>query len=458
MRFVSLFFCTTDKNIPTDLWPPTLKISELESLEDFLVDASSGDSAARTIVVIIHKENEQYPTSSEVLRKVHPSLKMHSNVWLILIEWSEIDQFYSLVLGESLSFELEDIIESAFTESGRLNNGAKLSFIDRRVSIIDLESDGEPPIAKCLKSTVSQVLRYLEGRFPYTLDCRHVEFSMSTVGLKVSSHQVLLNRTELRSTKIAERVALSNTYLVSSASSPNGAVEVATAKTWYEVEEKFRGWRQGHVNVNAAIDLQKMGLQHKIRDIMDVLERRKSAEKLTSDEVDFARFSSLLGSGAGGKGKEKVGDLRLPRRKYPTAGSLATTKILVAVKAVEQVPDGTYYFNQDQYRIEKLMCDYGLEDIARNAGYEAKIMNCAFAVLFVADLSRLGAKYHERAGRLALLEIGHLAQNLIVLGTALRLTVCPISGFDELRVAKELGFRGPFLHTPYLLLFADEGG
>ena len=55
-----------------------------------------------------------------------------------------------------------------------------------------------------------------------------------------------------------------------------------------------------------------------------------------------------------------------------------------------------------------------------------------------ADLARLGHKYGARSARFALLEAGHIMQNLCLVGASVSLPVLPLGGFFEEPIARRL--------------------
>ena len=63
----------------------------------------------------------------------------------------------------------------------------------------------------------------------------------------------------------------------------------------------------------------------------------------------------------------------------------------------------------------------------------------AALVVLAGNLERLGAKYGERAGRFALLEAGHIMQNLCLVGWSTSRPVLPLGGFFERELHKALG-------------------
>lgn len=80
-------------------------------------------------------------------------------------------------------------------------------------------------------------------------------------------------------------------------------------------------------------------------------------------------------------------------------------------------------------------------------------IGAARAVLVLtADLGAATAVHGARGYRYALLEAGHLAQNLLLLATAADLPACPVAGFADAWLARELGLTGDELPTYAVVL------
>ncbi len=76
---------------------------------------------------------------------------------------------------------------------------------------------------------------------------------------------------------------------------------------------------------------------------------------------------------------------------------------------------------------------------------------CNAVVYFTVILQRLRWRYQERAYRYALLEAGHLAQNLYLAATSLGMGVCAVGAFLDDEVNAMLGVDGKEEAAVYML-------
>ena len=80
------------------------------------------------------------------------------------------------------------------------------------------------------------------------------------------------------------------------------------------------------------------------------------------------------------------------------------------------------------------------------------VEGAAFFVLLFLDFTRLSlSKYGKKAYRLALLEAGHLAQNVLLAASAFGLATLPVCGFDDEGISRTAGLRYPEQPVVYAL-------
>jgi SagB-type dehydrogenase family enzyme len=82
-------------------------------------------------------------------------------------------------------------------------------------------------------------------------------------------------------------------------------------------------------------------------------------------------------------------------------------------------------------------------------------MTASVALAISACFERQRIKYGERTYRFALLEAGHLAQNLLLVGTALGLGTLPVGGFLDDEVNDYLRLDGRREAVLYLILMGS---
>lgn len=142
---------------------------------------------------------------------------------------------------------------------------------------------------------------------------------------------------------------------------------------------------------------------------------------------------------------KKVPGLVQGFRPYPSAGALYPCEVYLAVAAVQGVPPGVYRY--DAHAHDLLLCR-PLPDAARRVndfsdaetGFYETPPPCAIIVTSVFE--RAVRKYGARGYRLALIEAGHILQNLSLIASALELSGHVSASFYEAEVENLLGIDG----------------
>ncbi|MCX5197392.1 thiopeptide-type bacteriocin biosynthesis protein [Streptomyces sp. NBC_00249] len=127
-------------------------------------------------------------------------------------------------------------------------------------------------------------------------------------------------------------------------------------------------------------------------------------------------------------------------RPYPSAGALYTVRVRLLVLDVAGVPAGTYEAVPERRTLRRIGPAAPAAQIKPLSTYLSRPdtdpdwigVDGSPAVLGVyADLGLLRRRYGLRALRLALLEAGHLTQNLLLTAGALGLAGTPLGGFHD---------------------------
>lgn len=144
-------------------------------------------------------------------------------------------------------------------------------------------------------------------------------------------------------------------------------------------------------------------------------------------------------------------DLRL--RTYPSGGALYPIQVMIYAQQVEGLDAGLYRFSAFDSRLYRIAgVDVAPDSFSRltpstdpdrNPIYAGSdFRQAAFFCFLFADFTNQADKYGLRAYRLALLEAGHAAQNLLLVTTALKLKSVPLAGFYDDRAHQLLQLDG----------------
>jgi SagB-type dehydrogenase family enzyme len=181
-----------------------------------------------------------------------------------------------------------------------------------------------------------------------------------------------------------------------------------------------RGYRQyPHASRVALPDSAPMSA-----DLERVIRARRSSCAFSGEPVALPVLAKLLSLADGVTSEDG-----LPRRAAPSGGALYPVETYVLAFGVAGLVPGVYHYQPLEHVLEHLCTLPGLESASGFLPpglYEARpTIILALSAVF----ARTQIKYLERGYRFALLEAGHIAQNLLLCATALGLSSVPVGGF-----------------------------
>jgi SagB-type dehydrogenase family enzyme len=184
--------------------------------------------------------------------------------------------------------------------------------------------------------------------------------------------------------------------------------------------------------------------------VSEAIERRVSTRRFAGVPLDLVQIATMLKYGNGVL--EDTRESALLRRAIPSAGGLYPTELYVLPLDVPELVQGAYHYDvlrHELVRFHDRPAEPVLGSAIRSDG-ELETASVAFGIS--ACFERQSVKYGERAYRFTLLECGHLAQNLLLVATALGLGTLPIGGFVDSAIDSYLGLDGRRESLLYLLL------
>ncbi len=159
-----------------------------------------------------------------------------------------------------------------------------------------------------------------------------------------------------------------------------------------------------------------------------ILERRTDT-RFGPDPISLSDLSSLLTGGYGATARPStVGSRRF--RTVPSAGALYPLELYVHVRAVTGLEPGLYHFQATAGVVQR-MRPLPAEELAHAFVQPDVIGSAAAVILITAVFQRTTFKYGERGYRFALIEAGHVAQNIDLVAGALHLPAANLGGFFD---------------------------
>lgn len=166
-----------------------------------------------------------------------------------------------------------------------------------------------------------------------------------------------------------------------------------------------------------------------------LMANRRSVRKFSGLPISWEQLSYLLFSSAGLLNVNNSIDYS--RRPYPSAGARYPLEIYPLILSCTGMEKGLYHYNVKENCLELILKEDLAYWLMKASGGETALKKASIIFIITGVLDRTRIKYRDRGYRYALIEAGHLGQNICLLTTALGLGCYPLGGFID-RVVNEL--------------------
>lgn len=176
----------------------------------------------------------------------------------------------------------------------------------------------------------------------------------------------------------------------------------------------------------------------------DAIQRRRSVRDYAGQPMTLEELSRLLYY-ADGINAERWGH---KLRAAPSAGALYPIEIYPVVHRVEELQPGLYHYLVRDHALELLQAGDLRGEIVRHGLMQEFLGQANLVLVFTAIFQRLRWKYQERTYRYALLEAGHLGQNVYLAATSMGMGACAVGAFLDDDLNAMLGVDGVSTRPP----------
>lgn len=165
------------------------------------------------------------------------------------------------------------------------------------------------------------------------------------------------------------------------------------------------------------------------------IERRRSLRDYADRPLTTAELSWLLGAATGITGPGGL-------RAAPSAGAQYPIETYVVVSRVEGIEPGIYHYAPADHALERVRGGTFGGDLVIAALGQEFLAQAPVVLVLGAIFQRLRWRYRERAYRYALLEAGHIGQNVYLAAEAAGLGACAVGAFFDDAVNRLLDVDG----------------
>ena len=160
-----------------------------------------------------------------------------------------------------------------------------------------------------------------------------------------------------------------------------------------------------------------------------LMSSRRSVRQFSGLPISWRQLSYLLFSSAGLLNVNNSIDYS--RRPYPSAGARYPLEIYPLILNCTGIDKGLYHYNVKENCLELILKEDLEVWLMKASGGEASLRQSSIIFIITGVLDRTRIKYRDRGYRYALIEAGHLGQNICLLTAELGLGCCPLGGFID---------------------------
>lgn len=176
------------------------------------------------------------------------------------------------------------------------------------------------------------------------------------------------------------------------------------------------------------------------------IQNRRSIRDFSKKAMTKNQLSYLLWASTGINRKEYGFELRT----VPSAGALYPIETYLVINNVENISQGIYHYNIKNHLLEEIKTGDFRTEITKAALDQSMCYYAAAVFIWTAVFNRSKCKYGERAYRYIYLDAGHIAENLALSATSLRLGCCHIAALYDDEINQLIDIDGKKESTIYL--------
>ena len=176
------------------------------------------------------------------------------------------------------------------------------------------------------------------------------------------------------------------------------------------------------------------------------IKQRRTVRSFENSPISNKQFSQILWAAQG------ITDDRGFKRAAPSGGALYPSDVYAVVgeNCVEIFPAGVYHYKPLDHSVTRIVEGDKRKDVARASLKQMWMADAPVLFVITAEYNRICKKYGKRGMRYAMIEMGHIGQNIFLQAQALGLEAGIVGAFDDEAVAEAVGVKKN--HEPLVIL------
>jgi SagB-type dehydrogenase family enzyme len=176
------------------------------------------------------------------------------------------------------------------------------------------------------------------------------------------------------------------------------------------------------------------------------IKHRRTVRSYSSEPITLAHLSQILWAAQG------ITENRGFKRAAPSGGALYPIDVYAAVGrgGVQSLREGVYRYDPSGHSLKERAVTDAREDIAKAALRQMWAAGAPVILTLTAEYRRITVKYGNRGKRYAMIEVGHIGQNIFLQCDALGLSAGIIGAFNDNKVARAISAKKN--HEPLIIM------
>ncbi len=180
------------------------------------------------------------------------------------------------------------------------------------------------------------------------------------------------------------------------------------------------------------------------------ISQRRTIRSFSDEILTLNQVSQLLWAAQGITGKSGF------KRSAPSAGALYPMDVYTVVgkNCIALLEAGVYHYSPDKHTVNRIEKKDRRNLLSKAALSQNWLSRAPVSFIITAEYSRIKSKYGSRGYRYAMIEAGHIGQNIFLQAQALGIQTGIIGAFHDREVVNTLNL--PRSHEPLLIMPAGH--
>jgi len=197
--------------------------------------------------------------------------------------------------------------------------------------------------------------------------------------------------------------------------------------------------------MEAKMKLPEPGLKGAVS-VEQAIWQRRTIRSYGPNPLSLEQFSQVLWAAQGITGDRGY------KRSAPSGGALYPLDIyaVLGVRGVTGLQEGIYHYNPEKHAAQLIAKGDFRRDVAEAALSQLWLANAPLNLVITVEYGRITGKYGVRGKRYAMIEAGHVGQNIFLQAEALGLKAGIVGAFHDDDVKRVMTITGS--HEPVLIM------